>query len=76
MLRILLWSFIVFFLIRFIWRIVSAVFRDGSSGENPSAQAPPGQQSANPPATFQDIQEAKFKDLPNEENQTSPPADQ
>ncbi|MEX2190790.1 MAG: hypothetical protein WEB33_08830 [Bacteroidota bacterium] len=70
MLRILLWSLIAFFLIRFLWRIIAAVFRN-SSGDSKAAQPPPEQPSSKSPATFRDIREAKFKDLPSDENSSS-----
>jgi len=59
--RILIWSILLFFIVRFIWKIVSR-FLD---------PAPPGQQSTKvsepppkPSEEFKDVRDAKFVDVP------------
>jgi hypothetical protein len=65
-LRILIWSVVLFFLARFLWRIVAPFFVPTDADPHP--QAP--ESSQKPKEEFKDVRDAKFIDVPK-----SPPSD-
>ena len=60
-LRILLWSLIVFFLIRFLWRMFAPMFR--GADQKASVGDP---ESGRKSVEYKDVQDAKFQDLGDE----------
>jgi len=67
-LRILIWSVVIFFLARFIWRIV-AQFLGPSTPEQqtPKVSEPPPK----PKEEFKDVRDAKFIDVPKTDSNQS-----
>lgn len=61
--RILLWSLLIFFLVRFLWRILAPLFR--SSATNHEGRDPvEGDSQERKRMEYKDVQDAKFHDLP------------
>lgn len=63
-LRIFLWSLIIFFLIRFLWRILAPMLRSKDRGGSVES---PGRNAERKRMDYKDVQDAKFHDLPKEE---------
>lgn len=65
-LRILLWTLIIIVLIRFISKIVSAFLNSPTRRSEPSP--PPHADMKNPPTTYRDVRDAKYKDIPEDKH--------
>jgi len=59
--RFLIWSVIIFFLARFIWRIVAPFLGPSTPGQ-PTGKVPEPPQKTK--EEFKDVREAKFIDVP------------